>query len=785
MKSEPRAPQRDGGGPSRDAGDAGYGLNGPKRAALVPLSADVIARLRSDFSDGRPIKGARREGEVRLDVGDGADGGVAIALSLRDDDAPAFVRTRHFNLSHLDDGPDGHLSTAMATELERLAAAIERPTVARSLIAAMRADKKRPKSGVAVASAESLPGDIRFAAGEPLLGFDPAQCSRRSEVLPRRLGRDGLVLVGADGDARIWRASVPIADGGGVHVDKNVSGKALHWRDGEWHALALVERCRDCPVRHDCAGCFTGDDHPGAAGLDALAGRIGAREDEGGAAAELLGSERFRETIDALAKTRPARATGPTAGDAEPAATAERPNGRAPTLVVEAATLADHAGRVDLARALRRQGSDADLLLVGRRPAALLIEDEEPPPTCSPWGIAAIDPSRVARSLRSTVLRLGDALLPGRDGANPWWLQAEPRVAGAAEPPLARHILILANRKCVTVCRYCNLPLRLRGGMLIEEVVAAIEEASVRGAEDLELFGGEVTLRADLMTLIAATRDAGLRPYVTTTGVGLSDDDLAKLAVAGIHDLSISVDSADPAIHDDLKNREGMHASALHAARTLHGNGAPNLGFNTVITRDNLEGLPDVIELAADLGLGGATFFFCQPLAELGNETPALDEAEVARLVDVILPRCREIAEARGVHLGVRPSIDREEADRAEVIARVGRGVYSRIFETDAPCRLVDHLVSIQSGGDVRLCNQPLMQFVDHPVVGNLREQTLQEILTSPRAKSFRARAGRIAECQWCTVDHLLDGRDPGLDAIVAGEARDMASGGPNGSEGD
>ena len=35
-----------------------------------------------------------------------------------------------------------------------------------------------------------------------------------------------------------------------------------------------------------------------------------------------------------------------------------------------------------------------------------------------------------------------------------------------------------------------------------------------------------------------------------------------------------------------------------------------------------------------------------------------------------------------------------------------------------------------------------------------------------------RRQAGRLPACQWCTVDHSLDGSDPGIDAIVAGEAQ-------------
>jgi len=328
-------------------------------------------------------------------------------------------------------------------------------------------------------------------------------------------------------------------------------------------------------------------------------------------------------------------------------------------------------------------------------------------------------------------------------------------------PPLAApaHLTVLANRKCVTVCRYCNLPLRLRDNMTATEVFATLEEAAVLGTRHVELFGGEVTLRKDLYALVAFAGALGLKCDLTTTGVGLDDDALARLAHAGINDLSISLDSTRAEVHDHLKNRDGMFDAAVTAARALKRHGAPWVGLNTVLTRANWRDLPGLVDLCAELGLQGVTAFFCQPLAEIGQSTDLLHADEVRAFVEDVLPAARHRAERHRVVLHARPAIDAEaegadEPTRAHLYERVAAGTYTWLFESSAPCRIVEKLACVQPSGDVRVCNQPIVQFAPEAVVGNLAHATLAEILASETTARFRKRAGRFEFCRCCTFIH-------------------------------
>ena len=493
-----------------------------------------------------------------------------------------------------------------------------------------------------------------------------------------------------DGAAQVWGVAAPLTAASALTYSKNLCGIAHLQTAAGLVALRLTPKCAQCDTRFACAGCFE--------------------------------------------------------QDLAPAPVVSPPRRQGCDVEIAPADVFDLAGRRKLAHAIKQLPAGGRVFIAGRAPTAVLGAD----PTAAE-AINVAEPATVAAALRNTRLKLVDCVLPGRHGSSLWQLVY---ALDGTPLPAPTHLTIVANRKCVTVCRYCNLPLRLLNNMALHDVMALLEEVAVLGTQHIEFFGGEVTLRRDLPLVLAYARHLGLACDVTTTGVGPDDALLRLLAQAGIADLSVSLDSADPAVHDYLKNREGIHAAAVHAAKTLVQAGAPWVGVNTVVTRINFRGLPDLLNLVADLGLRGATFFLCQPIAEIGHATDLLHSDEVAELLQTILPRCHAIAADRGLKLAMRPPIDRETADPLQTAPRIASGIYNALFTQAEPCRVVDRLVSVHPSGDVRLCNQPIWQFEPEAVVGNVNSDALPTILQSAAAAAFRAQAGHWPQCRYCSFDH-------------------------------
>lgn len=701
--------------------------------------------------------GQQRPGEVLLvlAVDDGHATTLTLAISPRHPARPALLRTLRFDIGYQDgDSPAESLPMRQILSLaKQFAALADGPEVARHLLAAMK-----PPATVAEPQldpgSESALDAIAVDSGATEM-FQPALCSRRPELAPRAAGARTLLVAAPAGSGErpgeVWaRFSCDQQPGSAQSAARAMAGRCWARTAQGLQRLTLHPSCGGCAVRTDCAGCWQ----------------------QGGPAPDAWGQ--LEAALSQAGWQGPVEAVGPemTAVMGDPPSSGLPTSSNAtPILVISGANLAERTQRLALAVRLRQAPRPETVLVLGRQPAVIAQARDalDGPDLLSQ--LQPADAALVARSLLGGALQLTQARWPGRDSADPWWLQLQVRPAGLPAARPVEHVTLLLNRRCVTVCRYCDLPLRLREDMPLRQVWSVLEEIAAQGATSLEFFGGEVMLRPDLLTILARAQELGLQTFVTTTGVGLDDTKLKALARARIHDLSISCDAADPAIHDDLKSRQGMHAAALRAAQGLRQHGAPQVGWNSVITPFNLDELPKIVQLAADLGLNGATFFLCQPVAELGNATPLLTREQYLHLLQDVLPHCHEVGRERGVHVGIRPAIDREPTPPSELLQRLSEGTYNRIYATPSPCRVVEHMVSLHAGGDVRLCNQPLMQFEADAVVGNLMEHSLQQVVSSAAAALFRARAGHFEACRFCTFDHASDGADRGLRAQVAGEA--------------
>jgi len=655
---------------------------------------------------------AVRGQELRVDIEDQAGVNVVtVTIAPSSAGSSNFIRAGDLDIGYLAAGGREPSPSALAL-VRRVGKALEVPGI-RALVAA---------TVIGTGRADAPPAqDFIFKIEGKLEDFSVDDCDRGAEEAPRRLGPRHMLVRSSNG-LDVFITSNPAVRGGALIRAKGVLGRV---RGPGGEALEPVNACRECPSRFECAACFQATDGPlqgnGPGPLRETLSALASPQ-------SILGSSDFVKYVEGLAGRRE---DGPS------------------LLVVEAAAIAVRKMRERLAVDLREAGPGAEVLVVGRDPVAWAgpVRYECGVP------VAPAEAPLVAANLRDTVMRLSGYGLSGRDKADPWFLRYDVGT-GAVASPIARHATIVVNRKCVTICRYCDLPLRFRRNMTLEEAFQLIEEAGVLGVDRMEFFGGEVTLRRDLFDLLAYSRRLGMQTFVTTTGVGLDDDYLRELAECRVTDLSVSVDSPVASVHDYLKNREGMHEAAVGAARKLKRFGAPWVGLNSVIVRENFRQLPGVVRLAADLGLDAVIFFFCQPVAEMGRRKEILNVGEARDLLETVLPECRCLASDAGISIGVRPALDEASVDTREMARRVSRALYCRIHDTLDRCRVAEDLFSIDPVGDVRLCNQPLMQFGEDAVVGNVNKRSLIKILASDDAAGFRDRAGRLDACRHCTFDH-------------------------------
>jgi PqqA peptide cyclase len=171
-------------------------------------------------------------------------------------------------------------------------------------------------------------------------------------------------------------------------------------------------------------------------------------------------------------------------------------------------------------------------------------------------------------------------------------------------PPLA--ILAELTHRCPLQCPYCSNPLELvaaRNELSTEAWQKLIDEAAALGILQIHFSGGEPGVRRDLETLVRHAAQAGLYSNLITSGMALDRQRLTALAEAGLDHVQLSFQDSDGPTAERIAHSRGAQARKLTFAGWVREAGLP-LTVNAVVHRQNLDRLPEMIELALNLGAG-------------------------------------------------------------------------------------------------------------------------------------------------------------------------------------
>ena len=169
------------------------------------------------------------------------------------------------------------------------------------------------------------------------------------------------------------------------------------------------------------------------------------------------------------------------------------------------------------------------------------------------------------------------------------------------EPPLA--LLAELSHRCPLQCPYCSNPLELeRSGKELntETWLRVLDEAAELGMHQVHFSGGEPTVRKDLEEFVEHADEIGLYSNLITSGVLLDEVRLAKLAELGLQHVQVSFQDTEAGNADRIGGYKGGHQKKLEVARLVRKIGLP-LTVNAVVHRQNIEHVPDFIDMAVEL----------------------------------------------------------------------------------------------------------------------------------------------------------------------------------------
>ena len=172
-----------------------------------------------------------------------------------------------------------------------------------------------------------------------------------------------------------------------------------------------------------------------------------------------------------------------------------------------------------------------------------------------------------------------------------------------------RDLRVSVTDRCNFRCPYC-MPRELFGPdhvFLPQDQVLSIDEIArlvrvfVRlGVRKVRLTGGEPLLRPDLEDLVGQIAvTPGVQDLALTTNGALLARRAAGLRAAGLHRVTVSLDSLDPGVFAELADTKVPLARVLDGIAAARDAGLAPVKLNTVLQRGrNDDGLLDLVEFA-------------------------------------------------------------------------------------------------------------------------------------------------------------------------------------------
>jgi PqqA peptide cyclase len=168
-------------------------------------------------------------------------------------------------------------------------------------------------------------------------------------------------------------------------------------------------------------------------------------------------------------------------------------------------------------------------------------------------------------------------------------------------PPL--WLLLELTYRCPLHCAFCYNPTdfaRIGSELGTDDWIRVLREARALGAVQLGLSGGEPLVRDDLESIVAEAHGLGFYVNLITSGVGLGEDRIRALQVAGLDHIQLSFQDSSRQMNDFLSSTRTFDLKSKVAA-LIKKYGYPMV-LNVVLHRLNIDHVEEILNMADRLG---------------------------------------------------------------------------------------------------------------------------------------------------------------------------------------
>ncbi len=345
----------------------------------------------------------------------------------------------------------------------------------------------------------------------------------------------------------------------------------------------------------------------------------------------------------------------------------------------------------------------------------------------------------------------------------------QPIIANPPDPVL-RKVYVEPTTACNLHCRICmhhswSEPAGLMDMSTYHRLIGGL--GRMPAPARVAFWGmGEPLLHPGIVEMVELAKGLGARTELISNGLLLDRPMAAGLIDAGLDTLVLSIDAGPANACTDTKTGSDPrvvqdNVNALHAERRARRAANPEIGLEFVVTRHNVQYLPELAPLSASMGARFVLVTNLLPYSQDNKDDITYWLSVYSRSPQPYSP------EVRLTPMDARPEFVQPTL---ELLRRV-RGPQTWRWEPDATagyCRFVhDGSVAIAWDGEVSPC-VPLMHSYTCYVLGrekrirrcafgNVRQQDIAAIWNDPSFARFRAGVLRFefapcAECGGCDL---------------------------------
>jgi MoaA/NifB/PqqE/SkfB family radical SAM enzyme len=219
--------------------------------------------------------------------------------------------------------------------------------------------------------------------------------------------------------------------------------------------------------------------------------------------------------------------------------------------------------------------------------------------------------------------------------------------------------------RCPLRCAHCYVnagEYEAENVLSTREAFAVIDQICELGKPVVILSGGEPLMRDDIFAIARYGTEKGLKMAMGTSGVLINGETAGQIRDSGIRRVAISIDSADPGVHDIFRGVAGAWERAVQGIRYCKEAGV-GVQINMTVLSPDFHAIQDVVSLGTGFGVTDYQLFFPVPTGR-GNDVPWLTPQVYEDLIrDVLVayhesgitirptcaPQFRRIADALGI----------------------------------------------------------------------------------------------------------------------------------------